>query len=124
MQVFHTPVRLMPTTVSHSSGVTSSQRWIEHTPALATDDVEPSQAGDPVGHGVGHARGVTHIDRVGDHASAGLGSTSAAVVARSRRGRGVVEVVDRGAQVEGDHVGPLGGHAGRRGSGPGRGPHR
>ncbi len=35
-QVFHTPVRLMPMTVSHNWGVTSSHRWIEHTPALAT----------------------------------------------------------------------------------------
>ena len=35
-QVFHAPVRLMPITVSHTSGVTSSQRWTVHTPALAT----------------------------------------------------------------------------------------
>ena len=53
-QVFHTPVRLMPTTVSHSAGVTSSHGWIEQTPALATT-MSSRPSGHPVGHGVGHA---------------------------------------------------------------------
>ena len=35
MQVFQVPVRLVPMTVSHTSGVTSSQRWTVQTPALA-----------------------------------------------------------------------------------------
>ena len=35
-QVFQVPVRLMPMTVSHTAGVSSSQRWMVQTPALAT----------------------------------------------------------------------------------------
>ena len=81
-QVFQTPVRLTPMTVSHTSGVTSSQRWTEQTPALATAMSSRPSSATPSATAPARARpSRTSTVRVTTRAPAS--STSRAVVARS-----------------------------------------
>ena len=60
-QVFQAPVRLMPMTVSHTAGVTSSQRWMVHTPALATAMSSRPSRSTPVADGGRQCLGVAHV---------------------------------------------------------------
>ncbi len=82
-QVFQVPVRLMPMTVSHTAGVTSSHRWMVHTPALATAMSSRPSRSTPSPDGGGQGVGVPHVDLGGRPSGPRSPRTSRTVSSRS-----------------------------------------
>ena len=101
-------------TASHTAGVTSSQRWTVHTPALATAMSSRPSWSTP--------SDTAPARRVGDPARRSWAVTTRAPVAATSRAvssssAGVAmrvgDVLDVGAAVDGDDVGSFGGQADR-----------
>ena len=111
-QVFHAPVRLMPITVSHTAGVSSSQRWMVQTPALATAmSSRPSRSTPSADRGRAGRRRPARPPCAVTMRPPGLGHQPGRLVEVGRRGQRVGDGLEVAAQVDADDVGPLPGQA-------------